>query len=389
MMNSFYRDTWAEIDLDAIYYNVSQLKKLLPDETCIMAVVKANAYGHGDAQVAKTALEAGASYLAVAFLDEALALREKGITAPILVLGASRPSDVHLAAKHKISLTVFQPDWVEQAADLYKGTERVRFHLKMDTGMGRLGVREEAETKRIVELIDGHPYFSLEGVYTHFATADEINTDYFSFQYRRFLQMLEWLPYKPPMIHCGNSATALRFPDKVFNMVRFGISMYGLSPSPAIKPYLPYELKEAFSLHSRLVHVKKLQPGEKVSYGATYTAETEQWIGTVPIGYADGWLRKLQNFHVLVNGKKAPIVGRICMDQLMIRLPEPMPVGTKVTLIGRQGDEYISVDDVAQYLGTINYEVPCTVSYRVPRIFFRNKSIMEVRNVVLNGNDYV
>jgi alanine racemase len=389
MMNSFYRDTWAEIDLDAIHYNVSQLRNFLPNDTRIMAVVKANAYGHGDAQVAKTALEAGASYLAVAFLDEALALRKKGITAPILVLGASRPSDIHLAAKYQITLTVFQPDWVEQAAGLYNGTEQVRFHLKMDTGMGRLGVKEEAETKRIIEFIDRHPYFSLEGVYTHFATADEINTDYFSFQYHHFLQMLEWLPYKPSLIHCGNSATALRFPDKVFNMVRFGISMYGLSPSPAIKPYLPYELKEAFSLHSRLVHVKKLQPGEKVSYGATYTAETEQWVGTVPIGYADGWLRKLQNFHVLVNGKKAPIVGRICMDQLMIRLPEPMPVGTKVTLIGRQGDEYISVDDVAQYLGTISYEVPCVISYRVPRIFFRNKSIMEVRNVVLNGNDYV
>jgi alanine racemase len=389
MMNSFYRDTWAEIDLDAIYHNVSQLRNFLPNDIRIMAVVKANAYGHGDAQVAKTALEAGASYLAVAFLDEALALRKKGITAPILVLGASRPSDVHLAAKHQITLTVFQSDWVEQAADFYKGTEQVRFHLKMDTGMGRLGIKEEAEAKRIIELIDSHPYFLLEGVYTHFATADEIDTGYFSFQYQRFLQMLEWLPYKPPMIHCGNSATALRFPDKVFNMVRFGISMYGLSPSPAIKPYLPYELKEAFSLHSRLVHVKKLQPGEKVSYGATYTAETEQWIGVVPIGYADGWLRKLQNFHVLVNGKKAPIVGRICMDQFMIRLPEPMPVGTKVTLIGQQGDEYISVDDVAQYLETINYEVPCIISYRVPRIFFRNKSIMEVRNVVLNGNDYV
>lgn len=389
MTNLFYRDTWAEVDLDAIYYNVSQLKNFLQDDIRIMAVVKANAYGHGDVQVAKTALEAGASYLAVAFLDEALALRKKGVTAPILVLGACRPSDINIAAKHQITLTVFQPEWIEQAANVYSETVPVLFHLKMDTGMGRLGVKEETETKRIAEQIDRHPYFSLEGAYTHFATADEIDTDYFSFQYDNFLRMLEWLPYKPPIIHCGNSAATLRFPEKVFNMVRFGISMYGLSPSPAIKRYLPYELKEAFSLHSRLVHVKKLKPGEKVSYGATYTAETEQWVGTVPIGYADGWLRRLQNFHVLVNGEKAPIIGRICMDQLMIRLPKQMPVGTKVTLIGRQGDEYISVDDVAQYLGTINYEIPCTISYRVPRIFFRNKSIMEVRNPVLDGNDYV
>ncbi|MGZ0084280.1 alanine racemase [Caldibacillus thermoamylovorans] len=381
-MDDFHRDTWAEIDLDAIYDNVANLRRFLPTGTNIMAVVKANAYGHGDAEVANTALEAGASYLAVAFLDEALALRKKGLAAPILVLGASRPEDVSLAAEHRIALTVFRLDWLEKAAALYQGSAPVHFHLKMDTGMGRLGVKDERETKQMAALIERHPHFILEGVYTHFATADEINTDYFSYQYDRFLSMLEWLPFRPPLVHCANSAATLRFPDRAFNMVRFGISMYGLAPSPSIKPLLPYELKEAFSLHSRLVHVKKLQPGEKVSYGATYTAQAEEWIGTIPIGYADGWLRRLQHFHVLVDGKKAPIVGRVCMDQCMIRLPGPLPVGTKVTLIGRQGDEVISVDDVARHLDTINYEVPCLISYRVPRIFFRNKRIMEVRNAV-------
>jgi len=384
-MDDFHRDTWVEIDLDAIYDNVANLRRFLPDGTRVMAVVKANAYGHGDAQVAETALEAGASYLAVAFLDEAIALRKKGINAPILVLGASRPADVALAAQHRIALTVFRADWVEEASSIYTESIPVSFHLKMDTGMGRLGVKDEEEAKRITALIDRHPFFILEGVYTHFATADEVKTDYFSYQYGRFLRMLEWLPSRPPLVHCANSAAALRFPDRAFNMVRFGISMYGLSPSPDIKPLLPYELKEAFSLHSRLVHVKKLQPGEKVSYGATYTAQAEEWIGTIPIGYADGWLRRLQHFHVLVNGQKAPIVGRICMDQCMIRLPGPLPVGMKVTLIGRQGDETISVDDVARQLETINYEVPCTISYRVPRIFFRNKRIMEVRNAVCHG----
>lgn len=389
MKDSFYRDTWAEIDLDAISHNVSSLREFLGNDVNIMAVVKANAYGHGDVQVAKTALEAGASYLAVAFLDEALALRKKGMEAPILVLGAVRPEYINIAARERITLTVFQTEWLEQAALLYQETIPISFHLKMDTGMGRIGVKDEAETKRIVEMIDQHPYFSLEGVYTHFATADEVNTDYFSFQYQNFLRMLDWLPYKPRFIHCGNSATSLRFPEKVFNMVRFGISMYGLAPSPEIKPYLPYKLKEAFSLHSRIVHVKQLMPGEKVSYGATYTAETEEWVGTVPIGYADGWLRRLQHFHVLVNGTRVPIIGRICMDQLMVRLPEKVPVGTQVTLIGRQGDAYISIDEVAQYLGTINYEIPCTISYRVPRIFLKKKSIMEVRNLVLDGKGYV
>lgn len=384
-MNDFHRDTWAEVDLDAIYDNVANLRRLLPDDTHIMAVVKANAYGHGDVQVARTALEAGTSRLAVAFLDEALALREKGIEAPILVLGASRPADAALAAQQRIALTVFRSDWLEEASALYSGPIPIHFHLKMDTGMGRLGVKDEEETKRIAALIERHPHFVLEGVYTHFATADEVNTDYFSYQYTRFLHMLEWLPSRPPLVHCANSAASLRFPDRTFNMVRFGIAMYGLAPSPGIKPLLPYPLKEAFSLHSRLVHVKKLQPGEKVSYGATYTAQTEEWIGTIPIGYADGWLRRLQHFHVLVDGQKAPIVGRICMDQCMIRLPGPLPVGTKVTLIGRQGDEVISIDDVARHLETINYEVPCTISYRVPRIFFRHKRIMEVRNAIGRG----
>ncbi|WP_027410261.1 alanine racemase [Anoxybacteroides tepidamans] len=389
MVGSFHRDTWAEIDLDAIFYNVASLREFLDDRTEIMAVVKANAYGHGDVQVAQTALEAGASHLAVAFLDEALALRKKGVTAPILVLGAVRPEDVELAARERIALTVFQVEWLERAKQLFKEELPVSFHLKMDTGMGRLGVKEQEEAKRIVAIIDEHPLFSLEGVYTHFATADEVNTEYFSFQYQNFLRMLDWLPYKPKWIHCGNSATSLRFPDKVFNIVRFGIAMYGLSPSLEIKPHLPFALKEAFSLHSRVVHVKRLLPGEKVSYGATYTAKDEEWVGTVPIGYADGWIRKLQNFQVLVDGVKVPIIGRICMDQMMIRLPKKVPVGTQVTLIGRQGGEQVTIDDVAQYIGTINYEIPCTISYRVPRIFLKKKSIMEVRNFVLDGNRYV
>ncbi|MBB5326000.1 alanine racemase [Anoxybacillus tepidamans] len=389
MVGSFHRDTWVEVDLDAIFHNVASLRTFLRKETAIMAVVKANAYGHGDVQVAQTALEAGASYLAVAFLDEALALRKKGIEAPILVLGAVRPEDIQLAARERITLTVFQQEWLEKAKQWHQDGPPVALHLKMDTGMGRLGVKEEEETKRIVAMIDEHSAFSLEGVYTHFATADEIDTQYFSFQYENFLRMLNWLPYQPKWIHCGNSATSLRFPDKVFNMVRFGIAMYGLTPSLALKPHLPFELKEAFSLHSRIVHVKRLLPGEKVSYGATYTVEKEEWIGTVPIGYADGWIRKLQNFQVLVNGVKAPIIGRICMDQMMIRLPEYVPVGTKVTLIGKQGDAQVTMDDVAQYLGTINYEIPCTISYRVPRIFLKKQSIMEVRNVVLDGNRYV
>ncbi|WP_297990903.1 alanine racemase [Anoxybacillus sp.] len=384
MERAFYRDTWAEIDLDAIFYNVQSMKKHVGSHVDVIAVVKANAYGHGDIQVAKTALEAGATRLAVAFLDEALALRKKGIPldVPILVLGATNPQYAPLAAKENISLTVYQSQWVEEAL-AYAYEQPLMIHIKFDTGMGRLGVKTKEEIERMIALMSQQTGFVLEGVYTHFATADERKTDYFEFQYDAFMRMLKWLPVTPPVIHCANSAAGLRYPDRVFNAVRLGISMYGLSPSQEMKTLLPYPLKEAFSLHSRLTHVKKVKQGEKISYGATYEAKTDEWIGTVPIGYADGWLRRMQHFSVLVDGKRAPIVGRVCMDQMMIRLPYELPIGTKVTLIGEQQGDRISIDDVAAHLHTINYEVPCTISYRVPRIFLKNKSIIEVRNAVL------
>ncbi|MEH7384877.1 alanine racemase [Bacillus sp. JJ1521] len=379
----FYRNTWVEVDLDCIFENVKNMKSFLPDDVDIMAVVKANAYGHGDVEVAKTALEAGATCLAVAFIDEAISLRHGGIKAPILVLGASRPTDVMIAADHNISLTIYSKEWLDEVVENYRGSTPLTLHLKLDTGMGRLGVKEKDELQAILKVTEQHPQFHLEGVFTHFATADEIDTSYFDQQYKNFLQMLEWIPNKPRLIHCGNSATGYRFPEKVFNVVRLGIGMYGMTPSLEIKDQLPYKLEQAISFHSKLVHVKQIAKGEKVSYGATFTADEDMWVGTVPVGYADGWIRKLQNTHVLIEGERCQIIGRICMDQFMVRLPKKIPVGSKVTLIGKQKDKFISVDDVAKVLGTINYEVTCTISFRVPRIFLRNKRIIEVRNPLL------
>lgn len=382
-ITSFYRDTWVEVDLDCIYNNVQSMKKHVPNDSEVIAVVKANGYGHGDIQVAKTALEAGASYLAVALLDEALSLRKQGIEAPILVLGAVRPEYINIAAANKITLTITSFDWLLQAKHYYKQHQPICLHLKIDTGMGRLGIKEKDEALKIIEAIDQNEGFLLEGIFTHFATADELTSDYFDMQYKVFQEMLHWFPNKPKMIHCANSATGLRFPEKIFNAVRFGISMYGLSPSMEMKKVLPFALQEAFSLHSRIVHVKQIKQGEKISYGATFTATEESWIGTVPIGYADGWIRKHQNSFVLVDGQRCPIIGRVCMDQLMVKLPYEVQVGEKVTLIGKQKDERISIDEVAKRLETINYEITCTISSRVPRIFLKNKSIIEVSNPVL------
>jgi alanine racemase len=382
----FFRDTWVEIDLDNLFKNVKQIKEHTPKDIAIFAVVKANAYGHGDVQTAMTALEAGVHGLAVAFLDEALSLRKNGIEAPILVLGATRPKDVKLAAEHHISLTVFQEEWLKEAEKYLSASNLLQLHIKCDTGMGRIGVRSIEELKSIERYIENQPIFQFEGLFTHFATADELDTSYLEEQYDIFQKMMTSLEKLPKYIHSSNSAAALMHKKTHFNAIRIGIAMYGLSPSMEIKDKLPVQLSQVFSLHSRLVHSKELLAGEKVSYGATYETEETEWIGTLPIGYADGWIRKLQGQEVLVNGKRCPIVGRICMDQCMIKLPGKVATGTKVTLIGRQGDNVISMDEVASKLETINYEIPCIITNRVPRIYLRNGELIEVSNKLLSSS---
>lgn len=369
----FYRDTWAEVDLDAIRENVTAFRHHLHKETKVMAVVKANAYGHGAVEVASVALEAGADYLAVALLDEAIQLRMAGITAPILVMGWVRPSDASLAEKYNVALTFFQKEWLEKV--LETNITKLNLHLKFDTGMSRLGLRNKREAEAILDILNKHKSLKLEGVYTHFATADDMNSQFFHTQQERFRHWLTWLRERgvyPSVIHISNSAGATRLPNDSYSFIRLGISMYGLKPSDDIDP--PFELKPAFSLHSQLVHVKELMPGDTISYGATYTVKEREWIGTVPIGYADGWIRRLATEgRVLIKGEYAPIVGRICMDQCMIALPTEYNIGENVVLIGKQKNEEITIDEWAAKLETINYEIPCIISSRVPRIYYKNE----------------
>jgi alanine racemase len=384
----FYRDTWAEINLDDISANIQSFKNHLPNQK-IMAVVKANGYGHDAYQTAVTALEAGAEYLAVAILDEALALRKQGISAPILVMNRIRPEYVNLAAENELSITVFHKEWVEEALNYIEENSRtLNLHIKIDTGMGRVGIKDNQELLELVSRICESSEFRFEGIFTHFATADEWDSVLFDQQVERFTRQIQVLTEKemtPPLIHCANSAGSLRRVEGPFNLVRVGISIYGLAPSGEMKMKLPFPLKEAFSLHTRLIHVKKLMPGDTVSYGATYTAEKEEWVGTLPIGYADGWQRRLSpGADVLINGERMPIIGRICMDQCMVRLSGEKEVGELVTLIGQQKDEVIEMDEVANLANTINYEIPCLISSRVPRVFVKNGRISENMNVILN-----
>ncbi|WP_371018854.1 alanine racemase [Pseudalkalibacillus sp. JSM 102089] len=382
---AFYRGTWAEVNLDAIEQNVRSYEQYVPKDVSIMAVVKANGYGHGAVATAKKALSAGAKYLAVAILDEALALREEGVDAPILVLGWVPPEYVKMAAEHDITLTAFQKDWIEQAARVL-GELSLNIHLKVDTGMGRLGIKKETEATTIIESLRKYTSFIVEGIYTHFATADEPDNAFIESQIATFKKMKDYFQsegIEPKWVHLGNSAGAIRYPDRIGNLIRIGISMYGLIPSQEMKSIQPFELKPAFSLHSQLVNVKQMSTGEPISYGSTYHTAEGEWIGTVPIGYADGWIRKLSNAYVLINGERAPIVGRICMDQLMVRLSSEVEIGTHVTLIGVQGSEEITIDDIAERLETINYEIPCMIGPRVPRLFRENGEKKGVMNTIL------
>ncbi|MCM3045512.1 alanine racemase [Bacillus altitudinis] len=384
--NAFYRDTWAEIDLTAIKHNVSHMKDHI-GQSVLMAVVKANAYGHGDIEVARAALEAGADLLAVAFLDEAISLRNKGVKAPILVLGAVPSEYVKVAVRYNVIMTAYSIDWLREVVKVMKGQmgQPIRFHLKIDSGMNRLGVKTIEQVSEVKELVHDHSFLQLEGVFTHFATADEKDENYFGMQVDTFKTLLQPLHTDKLLIHCANSAAGLRFKDTLFNMVRFGISMYGLSPSEEIKDELPFQLEEALSLHTKLAHVKPIQKGESVSYGATYTANQDTWIGTIPIGYADGWIRKLAGTEVLVGGKRRKIAGRVCMDQFMVDLKKDIPAGEPVVLIGTQGEDKISVDEIAKRLETINYEVTCSVGYRVPRVYIEDGERVHVRNPLLQG----
>lgn len=367
----FFRPTKAIIDLQAIQQNVKNLKEFLRPNVQIIAVVKANAYGHGDVAVARAALEAGATVLAVATPDEALHIRAHFEEPDILILGASPVSFAPYAAQQRIILTAFADDWIQQAASLLLDEALpLRLHIKIDSGMGRIGIRSEQELLELYQTIQSTDNMELDGIFTHFATADEEDTLHFDQQVKFFEKCLAVIPNKPRLVHASNTAASLvKDPHLQYDAVRFGISMYGLSPSSYVKSILPFHLLPAFSLESELVHVKQIKSGDPVGYGATYVASTDMWIGTIPIGYADGVIRKLGGQEVLIDGQRMPIVGRICMDQCMVALPKAYDIGEKVTLIGRQGNTGVSIDEWATKLETINYEIPCIITTRVPRTY--------------------
>ncbi|WP_252504526.1 alanine racemase [Sporosarcina sp. Marseille-Q4943] len=365
-----YRPTKAIVDLHAIQENVKNLKKYLPHHTSVIAVVKADGYGHGEVEVARAAIEAGARMVSVATPDEALRLREGGIAADILVMGPPPVKFAEKAAELGIHVTVSDAEWLRQAIGMLERIGHpLNVHVKIDSGMGRIGLRDEVELQEIVEVIEGTPAIRLEGAFTHFACADEEDSSKTEDQFNRFMELVGKLPQRPPLVHASNSAATLLYPEYALDAVRFGISLYGIAPSAYVGKKLPFELKKAMTLETELAYVKKLEKGSTVSYGATYVTEQDEWIGTLPIGYADGLKRGLRSQEVLIAGERMPIVGTICMDQCMVKMPRELRVGEKVTLIGRQGDEEITMEEWADRIGTIPYEIAVTIGKRVPRIY--------------------
>lgn len=366
------RPTWVEVDLEAIAYNVRRIREIVGPEVSILAVLKADAYGHGAITVARTAINNGVSYCGVASVNEAARLRDAGIDAPILVLGYTPTWLVREAILRDVTLTLYDLDIARVLSRAALELRRVaRVHIKVDTGMGRLGLLPE-QVVPFVEAVRELPALDMEGIFTHFSVADEEDLEYTKWQLARFSTVLDSLKERGVtfrLVHCANSSALLRLPESRFNMVRLGLAMYGLRPSPHVP--LPPGFRPALTWKTTIAQVKTLPPGSFVSYGNTYRTEREETIAVIPVGYADGFRRAPTHWReVLVHGKRAPIVGRVCMDQTMIRVDHipNVRVGDEVVLIGRQGEDEISAEEVASWLGTINYEVVSEILARVPRM---------------------
>jgi alanine racemase len=369
------RPTWLEIDLSAIANNTRRMKDLVGPQVRVLASLKADGYGHGALKVARTALHNGASMLGVATVSEATPLREAGITAPILVFGYVPLWQMREAVHQDLTITLYALDSARALSRAAQALgKRVRVHVKVDTGMSRLGIRSEqlSEILELMREIRHLPGLELEGIFTHFARADAEDLSHARLQLTRFqnvLRAIEAEGMRPPLVHAANSAATLSLPESRFDMVRPGIALYGLDPSPEVR--LPEGFQPALSFKTQVAQVKLIPAGEGISYGCTYITERPTWIAVLPVGYADGFRRAPTNWgSVLIHGQEAPLLGRVCMDQSMVDISHipGVRVGDEVVLIGRQGQAVLTAETVAQRLGTINYEVVSEILARVPRV---------------------
>ena len=383
-MDHFLKRTWAQIDLDAIKHNYLQIRNNISDKSMLLCVIKADAYGHGAVALAKEYERLGADWFAVSNLEEAFQLRNNGIKKPILILGYTPANMAYELSKLNISQAVFSEEYANDLSNYAaKNNVKVKIHLKIDTGMSRIGFvfkneRENLETIKELRRVCNLENLITEGIFTHFAVADEAgkSIETTNGQFSAFSDICKILKDSGINIkirHCSNSGGILNYPQTNLDMVRAGIILYGLFPSNYVRNKL--DLQPAMSLKTVISQVKTVPEGTAVSYGGTFVTQRKTKIATVPIGYADGYLRVLSSkASMLVNGKKAPVIGRICMDQAMLDITdiENINENTVVTVFGKDGDAEIKVEDIADIANTINYEILCLISKRIPRIYIKN-----------------
>jgi alanine racemase len=383
------RAAWAEVDLDALAHNMREVRRLAQKGALVTAVIKADGYGHGAKKIAQTLLDNGADRFAIAILDEGIELRRAGFKVPILVLGYTDKERAEEVISNGLEQAVYSWDLAEALSEeAGKQGEIAKLHIKVDTGMGRIGLQPNKDSVQLIKKISQLPNVVIEGIFTHFAVADAVDKAYTEEQYEKFnwvCSELEKENVKVNIRHCGNSATIIDLPEMHLNMVRAGIVLYGLEPSDEVM-LNKLELREVMSLKVRISHVKEIEAGQSVSYGRKFIAEKKSKIASLPIGYADGYTRMLSGkAEALVKGSKVPVVGRICMDQCMIDVTGigGVKAGDEVVLFGKQDGNFISIDELAEKLGTINYEIVCMISKRVPRVYIKDGKIVDVQNYII------
>lgn len=386
-MDKIMRPVWAEIDLDILANNMRNIKKLAGDKE-VMAVVKADAYGHGALDVAPCLLENGASKLAVAMLTEAIELRNNNITAPIMILGYTPIYLGEELINYNIEQTIYDLNYAKELSNLaIKLNKKAKIHIALDTGMGRIGFLPTDESFNAICEICNLPGLDVIGIFTHFSSSDEKNKEYTQYQFNQiynFIERLEVNEINIPLKHASNSAAIIDLPNTYLDAVRAGIILYGYYPSDEVKKD-NLSIKPALTLKAKIAHVKELDSGMYISYNRTFKTSRKSKIATIPIGYADGYIRTLKHeAKVIVNGQLAPIVGNICMDQFMIDVTDIDNVksGDEVILLGESNEVKFNADDLAKCMNSINYEVLCLLKNRVPRAYIKNGKIIHVKNNV-------